>query len=235
MTWDDLVPQIKDFYRPITIDLLGFGNSPKPQWAAYDMDDHIRSLEYTIARLRLRGEFTLVGHSLGSLLTTRYARMHHEQVGRLVLLSPPAYAPLYTIQNRAARQRTQLYLKAYRFLRSHPRVTPENINKLQVILPQLKFLTLNTDTWLPFTRSLEHCIEQQTLSDDLRHTDAPTDIFFGIFDEVVIPYNVKQLAKIRDVSLHPLNVQHAVTKKYATAVAAVLAAPEIDPVDTEIS
>lgn len=223
--WDHLIPLIGDRYRCITVDLLGFGDSPKPTWSRYDMEDHMRSVAHTLRRLRLGGEpVTLIGHSMGSLIATRYTRLFGGRVARLVLLSPPVYAPLYTIKNRAARGRTSMYLKAYKFLRNHPRATPENITKLRRLLPQLKFLTLTPQTWTPFVRSLEHCIEQQTLIDDLRHTVVPTDVFYGTLDEVVVPYNVKQLAQVRAVNLYPLNVQHAVSKRYATAVASVLSA-----------
>jgi len=220
--WDHLIPLLKDSYRCVTIDLLGFGESPKPQWAGYTMDDHLRAIHVTIRHLHLKTSYTLVGHSLGSLLATRYTRMHNRQVKRLVLLSPPVYAPLYTIQSRTARQRTSMYLKAYKYLRSSKRSTPENIARLRRILPQVRFLELNQDTWVPFVRSLERCIESQTLIDDIRHVAAPTDVFFGNMDEVIVPYNVKQLAKIRAVNLYPLNVHHAVTKRYAAAIARVV-------------
>lgn len=220
--WDDMVPLLQDEYRCITIDLLGFGNSPKPQWYAYTMEDHLRSIDDAIGSLGLKQPFTLVGHSLGSLLATRYARQHRRRVSRLVLLSPPVYAPLDTITNRPARQRTSMYLQAYRFIRTHKRVTPENILRLARILPPMKFLVLNSDTWIPFIRSLEQCIENQTLIRDIRAVRAHVDIFYGIFDEVIVPYNIKQLATIRDVNLYPLRVNHIVGKRYAKAVAAIL-------------
>lgn len=220
--WHYLIPLLQKSHRCLSIDLLGFGESPKPHWSEYTLEEHLYSIECTIKKLRLRQSFTLVGHSLGSLLATRYARLHVAQVGRLVLLSPPIYAPLYTITNRAARQRTSFYLKAYKFLRTYPRINPDNITKLTRLFPQLKFMTLNRQTWTPFIKSLEHCIENQTLIDDLRHTTMPVDIFYGSLDEVVVPYNVRQLASVRDVSLHPLNVQHAVTRRYAQAIARFL-------------
>lgn len=220
--WDPLIPLLKNHYRCITIDLVGFGDSPKPQWYQYTMEDHIRSIHRTIANLRLGGDFTLIGHSLGSLLATRYARKYPRHINRLVLLSPPVYAPLGTIASRSARQRTSMYLKAYQYIRTNKRVTVDNFIRLSRIIPAMKFLVLNRATWLPMLRSLEHCIEQQTIIDDIVTVRAPIDIFYGIFDEVVVPYNVQGLAKIRDVTLHPLKVQHAVGKRYAEAVAKVL-------------
>lgn len=225
-TWEHVLPLLRSQYRCITIDLIGFGQSPKPQWYAYSMDDHIRDIHAAIRRLRLGRPAILVGHSLGSLLATRYARLHQERVHRLVLISPPVYAPLGTIESRVARQRTSLYLRAYRFLRTHKRVTPENIIKLSRILPQMKFLTLNMATWIPFIRSLEQCIENQTVVQDIAEVRAPINIFYGIFDEVIVPYNIRQLAKLPDVTIHPLKVDHNVGKRYAAAIARQLIASQ---------
>lgn len=220
--WDPLIPLLESHYHCITIDLVGFGDSQKPQWYQYTMDEHIRSIRRTIGSLKLGRNFILVGHSLGSLLATRYARQYPHHVQRLVLLSPPVYAPLGSIASRSARQRTSMYLKAYQYIRTNKRVTLDNFIRLSRIIPAMKFLVLNRATWIPMLRSLEHCIEQQTIIDDIVTVKAPIDIFYGIFDEVVVPYNVQQLAKIRDVTLHPLKVQHAVGKRYAEAVAKVL-------------
>lgn len=220
--WDPLIPLLKQKYRCISIDLVGFGESPKPQWYGYTMEDHIRDINKTIKSLRLKKKFTLVGHSLGSLLATRYARLHPKEISRLVLLSPPVYGPPKTIKDYGARQRTSMYLRAYRFIRTNRNITADNVIRLSRIIPPMKFLVLNSATWLPFVRSLEQCIENQTIIQDIVEVKAPVEIFYGLFDEVVVPYNVKQLAHARDVKLHPLKVNHVVGKRYAAAVAAVL-------------
>ncbi len=224
--WEHLVPLLKDKHRCITIDLVGFGESPKPQWYGYTIEDHIRDIHGTIKLLHLKHPVTLVGHSLGSLLATRYARLHPKRISRLVLLSPPVYMPLDTIESRSARQRTSLYLRAYRFIRTHRRVTPQNVIRLSRILPPMKFLVLNAATWIPFIRSLEQCIENQTIIEDIKHVRCPVEIFYGIFDEVIVPYNIKKLAAIREVTIHPLIVNHVVGKRYAQTVAETLAPRE---------
>lgn len=220
--WEPLIPLLKEKYHCISIDLVGFGDSPKPQWYQYNIDDHIRCIRRTIASLGLSEPFILVGHSMGSLLATRYARVLPKHVSRLVLLSPPVYGPLDHISSRVARSRTAMYLRAYKFLRSNKRVTPENMVRLSRIVPPLRTLILNHATWLPIIRSLEHCIEQQTIIQDIAQVQAPVDIFYGTLDEVVVPYNVRQLASLRDVHLHALKVNHAVNKRYAAAVANTL-------------
>lgn len=75
--------------RRITlIDLLGFGDSPKP-WFRHTIDRHLERLHAVIGTERNQ---TLVGHSLGAALALAYAARYPEYVGRLVLLSLPRFA-----------------------------------------------------------------------------------------------------------------------------------------------
>lgn len=221
-SWSTLVPLLTPQYRCITIDLLGFGESPKPQWATYDMEQHLRSIRRTIQSLRIHGDFILAGHSLGSLLATRYARVYPRHVRQLLLLSPPIYPPLDTIEGKLALKRTDLLMRVYRALRSSPRMTPTNIrrlSKLGVIPPTI---VTHPETWVPFKRSLEQCVEEQTILRDIRDVRIPIDIFYGRLDTVVIGENVRSLAKMHDVSVHTFRGNHTLGRTYAKEVAKLL-------------
>jgi len=220
--WNKLIPLLAPRYYCITIDLLGFAQSPKPQWAAYTMEDHLRAIEFTIRKLGVRRPFILAGHSLGSLLATAYARQHPKDVERLLLLSPPVYPPLESIEKKSALRYTNLLIKIYKFMRTYPRITPENIRRLSLIVPLPRSITKHSETWLPFFRSLEHCIEQQTILQDIRDIRAPIDIFYGSLDTVVVGYNVRQLSKLKDVRIHTFRGNHGIGRTYAKTVAAVL-------------
>ncbi len=73
----------------VALDLLGFGKSPKPRRSRYDYDAHIASIEATLRHLGITEPFTLVGHSMGSLIALRYARLHEQAVDKLVLVNMP--------------------------------------------------------------------------------------------------------------------------------------------------
>ena len=60
--WRALIPLLTPYYRCITIDLLGFGRSPKPQWAEYDMAQHLRAVRCTLRSLHIPKPYILVGH-----------------------------------------------------------------------------------------------------------------------------------------------------------------------------
>ncbi len=218
--WFNLIPLLSTQYHCITIDLLGFGRSPKPQWADYTMEDHIRSIDHTIRGLHLRGGYTLIGFSLGSLLATRFARTRPRAVNQVVLLSPPVYSPEAAIVSRAARARNKLLLKLYKFLRTYHRMTPKNFKRLSYILPLPKSVIKNPETWTPFFRTLEQCIENQTITKDIIDIRVPIDVFYGTLDQVIVPYNLRKLRGLNDVSLHVIRgANHDVSRRYAEVVA----------------
>lgn len=220
--WEYMLPLLKNDYRCITLDLLGFGKSPKPEWAGYTVDEHINSIHNTIVSLRIRGPYIIVGHSMGSLLAVRYAALHPSKVKRLVLLSPPIYLQPEKISDKAAKRWTSAYLRAYRFIRTHRRITPQNVLRLARIIPLPKAFVMDEATWVPFVRSLEHCIEKQTVLDDITQVKAQIDVFYGTFDQFIVPKNVKLLAERQNITLHTLKVDHAVGRRFAKAVAKTL-------------
>jgi len=85
--WRPLLPAVKAGRRVIAIDLLGFGNSPKPLNIAYTLEDQAVWLSRTIDSLGLK-KFTLMGHSLGALVALTYSAEHTARVKNLVLFSP---------------------------------------------------------------------------------------------------------------------------------------------------
>ena len=226
--WKFFIPELSKQYHCITIDLLGCGASPKPQWCEYYPDDHIASLRYTIRRLGIR-KFVLAGHSLGSLLSTRYASRYPEGITRLLLLSPPVYPQVTHIRNRLARQRTGVLLALYRSTRKSF-MTPELISRLSFILPPAKSIKEDTEGWRPALKTLEHCIEQQTILEDIKHVTMPVDIWYGVLDEVVIGTNVQLLAAHQPkAKLHTYGGRHILTRQYAAAFTTWFLTPSKHP------
>lgn len=219
--WQKVLPYLEDTYNCYTIDLLGFGESPKPSWLAYTMDDHMRSLFHTMNKLHLRDRFILIGHSLGAFLAARYATEHEANLERLVLLSPPVYPPLDSIQKRGVRRMTGLLLNMYKFLRSDPRITPESFKRLMYIVPLPRTVIKHPATWVPFMRTLKECIEKQTIIEDVARLNLPIDICYGTLDQVVINANVELLAA-QNVRLHQFLATHDLSKRYGRMVLKVL-------------
>lgn len=95
------VPFALSGHRTVLIDLLGFGESPKP-WIRYSVERHVAALHASLAGERC---VTLVGHSLGAALALAYAARHPSIVRRLVLISLPNFGGVEGAVAWFARQR----------------------------------------------------------------------------------------------------------------------------------
>ena len=219
--WRNILPLLETNYHCITIDLLGFGKSPKPSWLGYTMDDHMRAIYRTLNTLHLGRDYILIGHSLGSFLAVRYAIEHESNISRLFLLSPPVYPPLDSINKRGVRRLTGILLTMYKLLRTDPHITPETFKNLTYVAPLPRSVVKHPDTWVPFMRTLKECIEQQTILDDITHLQLPIDIFYGTLDQVVLGANVRLLAH-DNVKIHEFLGTHDLTKRYGKLIAAHL-------------
>ncbi len=85
--WQGHLNSIAAKHRTILVDPLGFGCSPKP-WTNYTVAQHIDALHYT---LQPYAPFTLVGHSMGALLSIAYAAKYPQQIERIILIGLPFF------------------------------------------------------------------------------------------------------------------------------------------------
>lgn len=84
--WRSLLPYLHPYYRCISLDLLGFGDSSKPT-IRYDIAQQVRFVQQFIAALNLPS-CVLVGHSLGGWVAAATALAHSAAVSGLVLVGP---------------------------------------------------------------------------------------------------------------------------------------------------
>ena len=92
--WNLLIPDlVSNGFRALALDLLGHGESAKPEEAEhYHLEALYSYFKYWNDELNLEAPFLLVGHSLGGYLSLVYARRHPERVRGLVLIDP-LYSP----------------------------------------------------------------------------------------------------------------------------------------------
>jgi pimeloyl-ACP methyl ester carboxylesterase len=222
-TFRRLIPLLSDRYRCISIDLLGFGESPAPENATYTIGEHVASIHETIKSLRLRAPFVLVGHSLGSLLAARFAAQHPEQVSRLVLVSPPVYLTPAEISNPRVRAQVGAYLRVYEFMRQNKDFTIASAATIARIFALKDVLEVSQRNWMPFMLSLQNCIESQTTVSDIAAVRVPIDVVYGAQDQFITPGTMRIIEQMRHVSMHRVDINdHLVRKRLARAVAAVI-------------
>ena len=84
-TWDTVIPRLAEHYDVLAPDLLGHGESAKPQ-GDYSLGAYANVLRDLLEALGM-GPATIVGHSLGGGIAMQFAYQFIERCERLVLVS----------------------------------------------------------------------------------------------------------------------------------------------------
>lgn len=223
VTFENLVPLIADTHRVISIDLLGFGQSPAPDAARYTIEEHVDSLARTLDTLKLRDPFVLVGHSMGSLIATRYAVKQSRKLEKLVLVSPPVYVTPSAVGDPLDRTALGLYLRAYEFLRTNKDFTIAAAAGLARLAPIRGVLDVSETNWRAFVLSLENLIEKQTTISDLAAVKAPVEVVYGALDPFLVPAGMRIVEQLRGVTVHRVEAaDHLVRPRLARVVATAI-------------
>jgi pimeloyl-ACP methyl ester carboxylesterase len=87
-TWDSSIKALSESgYRVIAPDQIGFCTSSKPDNYQYSFQQLATNTQQLLKALGIQ-KATLLGHSTGGMLATRYALLFPEQVEQLALVNP---------------------------------------------------------------------------------------------------------------------------------------------------
>jgi pimeloyl-ACP methyl ester carboxylesterase len=226
LSYEHLIPLIEKNHRVAAVDLLGFGQSRAGANAQFTLDEHVEALRLSLDRKRIRGKFTLVGHSLGALIGIRFAALYPQRVTHLVMIAPPIYLPKEQIADPVVRLRMDLYYRLWDFLRQNPEFTSKAAKTLDRMMPVRNSLEVTPESWLAFSQSLKNCIEDQTTLTDLAQVRAPIDLVYGTADPFVRPSAIDFIERMRGVATTRVDgVDHVLRPKLMKAVAALIDNP----------
>lgn len=195
--WEKMLAELHDV-RVISIDLLGFGLSPRPSHLDYTIADHTRMVRYTLQRKGIKGKVRLIGYSLGALVAVEYATRHKRDVASLVLCAPPIYtneAMLVREKKTLADRQTNALLNFYREVRRRPEWTIDTASRAKLVIPIARTMTITPDYWFSFYHTLKNSIESQTTLIDLERLNKPVTIIYGTADPVIISTYIKEAAE----------------------------------------
>ncbi len=221
--WEEVVGQLPPEPQVITIDLLGFGKSPRPAWATYDAKTQARSVIATLIKLRIRGPVVIVGHSLGALVAVEVTKRYPVIVRSLILCSPPFYK-LDAETKRLFPSSDRLLMRTYKLVKDHP----EQLMRLSVLALKLglvnKAFNLTRDDLASYLGALESSIINQTSLEDAKRLKKPVRIIIGRLDPVVVTRNIKELAAAnKHVSYTIIMAGHEVQGRFVPAVTTAIA------------
>jgi cis-3-alkyl-4-acyloxetan-2-one decarboxylase len=223
VTFEYLVPLLSVRHRVISIDVLGFGESPSPAGANYTMEEHFEALDRTIRSLKLKHPFVLVGHSLGSLIAARYAAVRKKNLTKLVLVAPPIYVPPTAMSDPLDRAAMGLYMKVYEYLRGNKDFTIRTAAGLGRLAPIKNVLDVSERNWVAFVNTLENAIESQTSISDIAAATVPVEIVYGALDPFLTPGGLRIVEQMRHVTTHKVEANdHVIRRRLARVVDAAV-------------
>ena len=204
--WRDVIKDLPDDIRVVVIDLLGFGHSPRPDWAIYNAKTQARSVAATFLKLGIRQPVIIVGHSLGALVAVEVAKRYSLAVRSLILCSPPFYKASEEKQ-RLLPSYDSLIKNLYSLAKRHPRefvAISQLAVKLGMVNSSYNVTHENTPIYMnALTASI---INQTTLHDAVKLT-VPTRILYGRLDPVIVIPNLKWLAQHnKQIDLKPITL-----------------------------
>lgn len=213
--WKEVLEGLPKDLRVITIDLLGFGDSPAPQWAAYNTRTQARSIIATLIKLRVTTPLVIVGHSLGALVAIETAKRYPLIAKRLILCSPP----LYTDDNSELLNGETVLKRLYRAAEDYP----EKFIYLNRLGFKYKLLrgdqNITNETIGTYLATLNSAILNQTSLADAKKLNVSTLIIRGRLDPLIIPRNLTNLAKANpNVTLKTISSGHDIRGRFVTAV-----------------
>jgi pimeloyl-ACP methyl ester carboxylesterase len=195
------VTSISPCVTSVAPDLLGFGRSPAPPEATYDVTCHLAALTPL-----LTGPTVVVGHSAGAILAVALARSHPEQIRGLVL----AGLPVFPSPAAARAEVGSLSLLARLAVEERPaarwlcaamcHVRPLAIAAAPLLAPGLPRRVAADGarhTWRSFSQTLQHVVVEHAVGADIERIRVPVELVHGQDDPTASLERVRALAAAR--------------------------------------
>lgn len=195
------------YWRPFTdalaacndtaiVDLLGFGDSPKPLSFKYSLDDQVRLLHRTLYTRFSREPMRLVGQAMGSIVALGYAAKYPEQVSGLVLFDPPI---LLNEEQRLRFPGADVGAATAEQIEGTLATVRSRVNETL----ERDFATqLGGDEYearaVPAMRSLEEIVAKQDVPALLDQVKVPVKLVYAADDPAVVPAFIKALEAAYD-------------------------------------
>ena len=157
--------------RFVAFDLLGSGKSDKSDKLKYDFVDQLEALDNSVKALKITTPVVLVGHSMGTMIATRFTDTHRRIVKKLILISAPIYRE-EDVMNPAFEKALDGFRVAVSHKKSKDFMNDKAFNN------ELKYIVSNPNNYSFLTRLTK-----------------PTVIIYGELDEIIASFNIPKLLK----------------------------------------
>lgn len=190
--WVPLMPEFSRYYRTITLDLRGHGQSSKPDMPytiplfSNDIFEFMNKMEISKANL--------IGLSLGSAIIQQFTLDHPERVRSIVLLSAFSHVDA-SLRDKFQRLRGRINsggLDAFFEEAIKLVVTPDFLSANIEAIEELKKKAVLVNSDASVSRTIDACLEFD-LKDKIKKIVAPTLILSGKEDIFTLLYLAKEI------------------------------------------
>jgi pimeloyl-ACP methyl ester carboxylesterase len=221
-TFDLLVPLLTPHFRVIAVNLMGCGESPAPD-IEYTVDQHVESIRKTLFRKGIIFPFTLIGHSMGGIISARFAARYGNWVKRLVMVGIPIYPPASASLNPLDWAQMGLYTEMYNYLKANPHFTSRTADAINRMSPIKNVIAVTERGWEATKRSMTNVIQGQTTLTDLTLVSVPVDLVYGTVDPFLSKKGTSAAARLSNVTARPVHrVDHLIRPPIAELIASLL-------------
>jgi pimeloyl-ACP methyl ester carboxylesterase len=205
--WDTLRISLEKDHTVVAIDLLGFGNSPKPKKDAYGYDDHIGWIKRTLDHCGIHEPVLLAGHSMGALLALRYGSEYPESVRSLLLMNTPLFKNAQEARRELAS--TNLFFRASLYWELHRLICPimRNAAMKMILRRALPLQYKGMETYIfsssaeARNRSLKNIIEAQHGMFELKHLSIPATLIAGKKERPAYLENLRYVSQTQNLKI----------------------------------
>lgn len=211
--------------RIIVIDLLGFGDAPKPAGIKYTPEDHAKAVIKTLDQLKVNN-ILLAGHSMGSIVAIEVAKHRPDIICRLVLFGAPIYKSMPKRSNLWSRitKPEGVYYKIFSIVKDNPEAVKAGGEIADELVPFVKGMEITSETWPAYKKSLQNTIMQFQTFRDVCQIKVPTLFVNGLFDFFIIRKNIREIARKNKqfIKLKTVLGPHELTPAQGKKVAKIL-------------
>ena len=186
--WDEVVPKLSENHQVTSNDLLGFGESPKPE-ISYTVEEHLKEISKVttvVEREQAPGQdnrWVLVGHSMGSFLALNFAIAHPEKIEKIILINPPMRTDEDSLKKAIAESSSHLMVTM-----TFDKTWGQLVCHLHELLPSISY---------PLIRLFEPDLPPAVAKAAGQHTYAS---YLGSFENMLLKQNFYELLeKVKNV------------------------------------
>jgi pimeloyl-ACP methyl ester carboxylesterase len=216
--WKPILNKLPKDANYIVIDLLGHGRSKKPSAKVYDSSYQARNIALTCLSVGLIGDYILIGHSFGSIVSIECARLM-PNVKKLILCSVPLYNIPKNKKINPKEPETILFAIYKEILKHKKSVTTafDITTNLRLLGPSRT--SINEKNFQAFSETLQSGIINQKATSHILQLRLPITIIYGLLDPLVIAKNINEVSKKRkNITVVTLLSDHALRRPMINSI-----------------